>query len=310
MVPILFLWNIILGARQRGATRRSSRAPSGQVHIPVVYPPKKIGAQIPGVYPIVSHIGGLSDFFDLPGFYRIFSTYRGLSDFFPHTGGLSDPPLKIRGFVEDKPNFVAPSFGPALMTRGCFGALRLAAARLSLLHACTRVFTTRVFGHSAISPFLGRLQVCTKHSFLLSLSLILSQSVSFSYVKKYRPLYTTHTHTHARSLSLSLCLSNRLSLAQRVSLSNEKIQTSAYHHTHTHILTLALFLSYNSSLCHTWKYRPEYFTAHMRSLSLSLTHTHTLRLSFSHICISFKDVSLSGVSLSHAYRVAKTHRIL
>jgi len=35
------------------------------------------------------------------------------------------------------------------MTRGCFGALRLAAARL-YLH-----FTTRVFGHSAISPFLG-----------------------------------------------------------------------------------------------------------------------------------------------------------
>ena len=35
------------------------------------------------------------------------------------------------------------------MTRGYFGALRLAAARPHL-H-----FTTRVFGHSAISPFLG-----------------------------------------------------------------------------------------------------------------------------------------------------------
>ena len=33
---ISFLWKTILGARQRGATRRSSRAPSGQVHIPGV----------------------------------------------------------------------------------------------------------------------------------------------------------------------------------------------------------------------------------------------------------------------------------
>jgi len=42
--------------------------------------------------------------------------------------------------------FVTPSFGPALMARGCFGTLRLAAAP----H-----FTTRVFGYSAISPSLG-----------------------------------------------------------------------------------------------------------------------------------------------------------
>jgi len=34
-------------------------------------------------------------------------------------------------------NFVPPGCGPALMTRGCFGALRLAAARPILLHACS-----------------------------------------------------------------------------------------------------------------------------------------------------------------------------
>ena len=58
------------GARQRGARRRSSRTSSGQVHM---RRPQKIWGPNTG----------------------------GLSDFVSNTGGLSDPPLKIRGFIFD-----------------------------------------------------------------------------------------------------------------------------------------------------------------------------------------------------------------
>jgi len=106
------------GERQRGATRRSSRASSGQVRIRE----KKIGAPIPRVYPMFATYrgfirffwltGGLSDFSRIPGIYRIFLTYRGfigfpskyrdLVGFLLNTEGLSDPRPKLRGFIEDR----------------------------------------------------------------------------------------------------------------------------------------------------------------------------------------------------------------
>jgi len=79
---IWFLRKTILGARQRGATRRSSRLPSGQVHIPGVYPPKTNGAPIPGVYRILS----LDIVTRSIGLFRL---NGGLSDFLPNTGGIS-----------------------------------------------------------------------------------------------------------------------------------------------------------------------------------------------------------------------------
>ena len=90
----------------RAAAQRSSHAPSGRVQMrgPKIWGP---------------NTRGLSDFIHIPGVYRIFvtyrgfigfsSTYRGLSIFLLHTGGLSDPPLKIRGFISSiNPGFLVP----------------------------------------------------------------------------------------------------------------------------------------------------------------------------------------------------------
>ena len=82
---IWFLRKTILGARQRGATRRSSRVPSGQVHIPGVYPPKK-------------KIGG-----PIPGDYSIFPAYRGFTGIFDSFPGVSFGKPPVFGRKSDIP---------------------------------------------------------------------------------------------------------------------------------------------------------------------------------------------------------------
>jgi len=85
----------------------------------------------------------------IPRVYRKIVNTGGKSGKMKNNGGLSDfQGLTFRGFT---PSYLyhqitavwcilvdkTPICGPTLMTRGCFGALRLAAARLILLHACS-----------------------------------------------------------------------------------------------------------------------------------------------------------------------------
>ena len=65
------------GARQRGATHRSSRASSGQIQM---REQKNWGP----------NTRGLSNFSHIPGVYQILLTYRAFIRVFPNTGGLSD----------------------------------------------------------------------------------------------------------------------------------------------------------------------------------------------------------------------------
>ena len=91
---ILFLWNIISGAQQRGATRRSSRAPSGQVHSWG----ENFTAEKKKFFCIPTTVG-LSDFFWYRGVIWYSNknpwVYLNFLAFFFNTGGLSKFSLKI-----------------------------------------------------------------------------------------------------------------------------------------------------------------------------------------------------------------------
>ena len=110
-----------------------------------------------------SNTGGLSEYSPIPGVYRNFFQIPGVyRQNLAYRGFISQIPLYL-GFIWmslDKPrncefwpinprywgpNFFPPWFGPTLMTCGCFGALRLAAARPISLHACS---ATVQFHHS------------------------------------------------------------------------------------------------------------------------------------------------------------------
>ena len=113
----------VWGARRRGAADAAARHQGTSKR----GGKKKLGFPIPGNYGCFSEI---------PGFIGFLSTDTGcLSKI-----GLSKKPLGLSpGFLllfpGDKPqlSFILvdkpPKCGPTLMTRGCFGALRLAAAR-------------------------------------------------------------------------------------------------------------------------------------------------------------------------------------
>jgi len=82
------------------------------------------------------HSGGLSTK------KKLGSRYRGLSDFLTRYRGLFLDNHRYYEFWLIPPQYWAPiffphSFGPALMTRGCFGALRLEAAHPIVLRACS-----------------------------------------------------------------------------------------------------------------------------------------------------------------------------
>jgi len=100
----------------------------------------------------------------VPGFIRIPLNTWGLSDsfrIFPHTVGLSDF-FRYRGFKKNQinPGYWGSNFSSPPMWTCPDGArlLRRVAPRCRAPH-----FTTRVFGHSAISPFLGGLFLISMH---------------------------------------------------------------------------------------------------------------------------------------------------
>jgi len=141
------------GARQRCATRRSSSAPSGQVHRRDWHTQSYVAihritihsfihlfVKSSGFWPYIP-LCQFSLFLCNTGGFPHFFRYRGFINFFSSTArGLSDSSLELRGRFDLLPHLDQPWWcacaSTRLLERVCFNALRITAARPIL--CCTK----------------------------------------------------------------------------------------------------------------------------------------------------------------------------